>query len=136
MVEPIHQSMFYRDGRGPELQRVYWGLRGVRLDAIEYYNPDDVYDEVSLKHVRFEGFQVAMITPEEVIEYSELGPRLASTGPAAMFDLGKSEWLRSFSPRHLSACHHFQLMFYDDLLDIICERVSCHCGRYARESAG
>jgi len=136
MVEPINQEMFYADGRGPELQQLHWGLRGVRLEAIEYYNPDDVYDEASLKHLRFEGFQVVMITPEEVIEYRELGPRLASSRPAAMFDLGRSEWLRSFSQLHLAACRHFQLMFYDDLFDVICERVTCHRGRYAREGAG
>ena len=77
-----------------------------------------------------------MITPEEVIEYRELGPRLARARPAAMFDLGKSEWLLSFSQRHLSSCHHFQLMFYDELFDIICERVSCHRGGFTIGSAG
>jgi len=136
MAEPILTDLFYADGRGPELQRLCWGIRGVQLQAIEYFNPDDVYDDASLKHVRFDGCQVVMITPEEVIEYRELGPRLARMRPAAMFDLGKSDWLRSFSQRHVSSCRHFQLMFYDELFDIICERVSCHRGGFAKESAG
>lgn len=87
-MKPINADMFYSDGRGPELHQVCWGLRAAQLRAIEYYNPDD--DEASLKHVVFNGLQVVLITPEEVVDYSELGPRLAAARPAAMFDLGKS----------------------------------------------
>ena len=77
-----------------------------------------------------------MITLEEVVECRELGPRLARTRPAAMFDLGKSDWLRSFSQRLLSSCRHFQLMLHDELFDIICEQVSCRRGGFTSESAG
>src|SRR5216684_8713301 len=114
-MEPIHADSFYSEGRGPELQRVRWSQRGTQLRAIEYYNPDDVHDAASLRHLRFDGFQVVLITPEEVVDYTELGSRLAATRPAAMLDLGRSAWVETFSPRHLSACRHFQLMFYDQL---------------------
>jgi hypothetical protein len=130
MDKAINIDNFYHDGRGPELQRVHWGLRGTQLQAIEYYNPDDVYDDVSLKHVRFHGFQAVQVTPEEVIDYGELGQRFNRDRPAAMYDLGKSLWLKSFNPHHLSACSHFQLLFYDELFDIICESVTCHNGAY------
>lgn len=136
MTEPIHIDLFYTNGRGPELQRSYWGTRGQQLQAIGYFNPDDVHDEASLKHVRFDGLQVVMITPEEVIDYRKLEPHLTHIQSAAMFDLGKSEWLKSFSQHHLSSCHHFQLLFYDELFDIICERVSCHLGGFKSESTG
>ena len=60
-----------------------------------------------------------MFTPEEVIGSTM---HLHPDGPAAL-DLGRSDWLRSFNPQHLDACRHFQLLFYDELLDIICERL-------------
>lgn len=133
-AEAIHTDKFYADGRGPELQKVHWGMRGAQLQAIEYFNPDDVYEESSLKHIRFEGLQVVMTTPEEVINYDSLAPQLTQNRSAAMFNLGKSSWLESFSQRHLSSCSHFQLMFYDELFDIICERVTCHNGAFTGDS--
>lgn len=135
MAEPINSDLFYHDGRGPELQRTHWSTLGAQLQAIEYFNPDDVYDEASIKHVRFAGLQVVMITPEEVIDYGNLASDLEQSR-AAMLDLGKSVWLQSFSQRHLSSCRHFQLMFYDQLFDIICERVTCHLGRFTVDSNG
>jgi hypothetical protein len=133
MAKPIHIDLLYHDGRGPELQRTHWSTRGAQLQTIEYFNPDDVFDEASIKHVRFDGLQVVMITPEEVIDYGRLASHLEQSR-AAMFDLGKTMWLQSFSQRHLSSCRHFQLMFYDQLFDIICERVPCHRGRFASVS--
>jgi hypothetical protein len=134
-MRPINQDMFYADGRGPELQRVCWGLRGTQLRAIEYYNADDDPAR-ALKHVLFDGFQVVLIIPEEVVNYTELGPRMAAARPAAMFDLGHTDWLNSFSGRHLSSCRHFLLMFYDELFDVICEQVTCHRGPFFESETG
>ena len=53
-----------------------------------------------------------MFTPEEVI---------GQPGDGGATDLGRSEWLQSFTQRHLGACRHFRLLFYDELLDVICE---------------
>ena len=53
-----------------------------------------------------------MFTPEEVI---------GDPGDGGAVDLGRSEWLSTFAPQHLASCRHFQLLFYDELLDIICE---------------
>ncbi|HRF79012.1 MAG TPA: hypothetical protein PL070_02890 [Flavobacteriales bacterium] len=133
MAELINSDLFYAEGRGPELQRLCWSKRGGQLQAIEYFNPDDVFDEASLKHVRFERVQVVMITPEDVIGLDQL-KSLADSGSASMLDLGKSPWLLSFSQQHLSSCHHFQLLFYDELIDIICERVTCHAGKFTSET--
>jgi hypothetical protein len=135
MTNAINVNDFCSDGRGPVLRRVCWGFDGTVLRAIEYLNADDFGDE-SLRHVRFAGMQVVQITPEEVIDYTELGPRLARSRPAAMFELGRSPWLESFSQRHLSQCRHFQLMFYDELIDVICEGVTCHTGPFREEVAG
>jgi hypothetical protein len=54
-MKAIHADSFYSEGRGPELQRVRWSRRGTQLRAIEYYNPDDIHDDASLKHLRFDG---------------------------------------------------------------------------------
>ena len=108
-----------------------WGGRGASvLKAIEYFNPDDVYEPSNLKHVRLIGVQVVMTTPEEVIGLGQLGDTVAMSRPASMFDLGRSPWLASFAPRHLGECRHFQLLFYDELVDVICEKVECVDGPY------
>ena len=136
MENAINVNDFYSDGRGPVLRRVCWRPDGTVLRAIEYFNADDVFGDESLRHVRFVGMQVVQITPEEVIDYSALGSRLANCRPAAMFDLGRSPWLKSFSQRHLAKCRHFQLMFYDELFDVICESVTCNTGPFLEEVAG
>ena len=95
------------DGRGPDLQRAIWDARGTRLLAIDYTEADG-----TPRHVRFGEPQVVMFTPEEVVGDPSDGGAL---------DLGRSQWLQSFAPQHLARCRHFQLLFYDELLDIICE---------------
>lgn len=121
MAKPLHQDLFQHDGRGPELVRVYWARRGTLIEAIDYYNHADNYTQENLKHVRFIGPHVVMITPEEVIGTEQLTDIITTSRPAAMFDLGPTEWLRSFGQSHLTQCSHFQLLFYDELFDVICE---------------
>jgi hypothetical protein len=131
-MRPIHKEDFYHDGRGPELIRAIWSRRGTSLEALEYYNPEDPYDEGHLRHVKIVNPQVVMVTPEEVINYATFQP-----GPhegAAAFDCGKSEWLQSFSPRHLAICRHYRLMFYDELYDIIAEGLEFRSGSYEEEA--
>ncbi len=118
MSESIAADVFYSDGRGPELKRALWDARGTALVAIDYTDPDGV-----LRHVRFHGPQVAMFTPEEVVGCARQAGAFESNRPTAAIDLGQSDWLRTFDPRHLNRCRHFQLLFYDELLDIICERL-------------
>jgi len=50
---------------------------------------------------------------------------------AAVHDLGRTSWLESFKQQHLGGCSHFQVMFYDEVFDIICEGVEAGLGRYA-----
>lgn len=119
---PIHVEAFWDDGRGPELLRLHWDSSGTVLRGADYHNPD-WGSTTPVRRVRFIRAQVAMITPEEVIDYAALGPLLAAHRPAAMFDLGRSPWLESFAPRHLAECHHFRLVFYDQLVDVIAEGV-------------
>jgi hypothetical protein len=127
MPRPIALADFYAAGRGPELERVHWGARGQHLQAIDYYNPDDAH----LRHVSFHGFQVVAITPEEVIGYRGLRTAFSTHAPAAAIDCGQSPWFRSFAQGHLGRCSHFQLLFYDELFDVICERLTFSPGSYS-----
>ena len=101
-IGPVFLDDFYSDGRGPVLQRVHWALDGQLLRAIDFVNPD----EDTVKHVRFEGMQVFMFTPEEVINYLTLSPVWEQDRKAGVICLGRSRWLESFSPRHLEDCAH------------------------------
>ena len=116
MSNRIADDKFHFDGRGPELQRAIWDERGTTLLAIDYSDVDG-----SLRHVRFHSPQVVMFTPEEVI---------GLPGDGGATDLGRSEWLQSFSPQHLTSCRHFRLLFYDELLDIICESLEFADGAF------
>src|SRR5262245_47529696 len=121
-MTPIYRDEFFHDGRGPAIQSVHWGFNGTILQAIDYLNP--TASELSaVKHVLILKPQVVMITPEEVINYSQHGKGLSVHKPAAMFDLGRTDWLQSFAPRHLDRYRHFQMFFYDELFDIIVEDV-------------
>jgi hypothetical protein len=107
---------------------VIWSHKGIRLQALEYYNPEDTYDDAHIRHVRIIKSQVIMCTPEEVINYATFKP--GPHGGAAAFDCGKSEWLKSFSQLHLTKSSHYQLMFYDKLYDIIADGLDFRKGRY------
>ena len=130
-MTPIHIESFYSDGRGPELVALRWGFSGRVLEAAEFMLPDAATSE-DLRHVRFVRPQVVMRTPEEVIDYRRISPYFVKHRPAAMFDLGKSDWLRSFSQRHLEKCSHYQLYFYDELIDVVAEGVVFGKGRYQK----
>jgi hypothetical protein len=129
MIHPIYIEFFYSDGRGPELARFCWGYRNDLLEAAEFMLPDAVSGD-DLRFVRFLRPQVVMITPEEVINYANMSSYLIKYRPAAMFDLGKSDWFKSFSQRHLQKCSHYQLLFYDQLLDVIAEGVEFGKGKF------
>jgi hypothetical protein len=64
-----------------------------------------------------------------VIDYARVGSDLTRHRPAAMFDLGRSEWLRSCAPQHLERCRHYQL-FYDELFDVIAEGLECRASAF------
>ena len=129
-MQPIHTDEFFHDGRGPEIHYIHWAQNGALLQAIDYFNPHAVHESSALKHVLIVKPQIVMITPEEAINYSRDGQGMISYKPAAMFDLGRTDWFQSFAQRHLGHCRHFQMFFYDELLDIIAEDIRCHAGGF------
>lgn len=119
--QPILRESFYHEGRGPELQKIHYVENKV-LKAIDYFNPDDEFTSENLKHLYFIKAQVFMFTPHEVYNYG-LGIKWSDYNFAAILCLGKSRWLETFAPTHLEKCLHYQIMFYDDFLDVICEGI-------------
>jgi hypothetical protein len=122
---PILLNQFYHDGRGPELQRVVWKFRGNILSGFEYYNPDDIYDEQNIKHLVLEKVEVYRMCGEEV------HPRIYANGKtqAAIFKIEESEWKKKFNQSHLKDCDHYQIMFYDEVYDIICKSIKAGKGK-------
>lgn len=125
-IQPILENVFYHDGRGPELQKVIWKQNGVILAGFEYYNPDNKYDSINLKYLKLENVQVFSMASEEV--HASI---LASGDTnAAIFKVLNSTWKKEYHPTHLKKCSHYQIMFYDEIYDVICEAISSGNGPY------
>lgn len=71
-----------------------------------------------------------MFTPEEVYNYQTTLINWGLYNKAAIVTLGKSDWVKSFAPGHLEKCQHYQIMFYDEYLDVICENIMVNSGAY------
>ena len=115
----ILDTHFYHDGRGPELQRVIWRNNGITLIGFEFYNPDDIYEEKNIKNIELVKVEAFALASEEV------HGNIMATGDslAAIYEVLDYDWIKSFQPRHLSKCKHFQIMFYDEIYDVICEDI-------------
>ncbi len=123
--KPILENEFYHDGRGPALQAVVWRMNGVLLKGFEYFNPDDKYCEANLKNISLQGVQVFSMATDEVHS------NILATGDskAAIIEVKKSAWLKSYYETHLTKCKHYQIMFYDEIYDIICEKIVAGTGK-------
>lgn len=117
MVAKLHEGRFVFDGRGPELMRIWWSDDGSQIEAIDYENPNGR----PIAHVTFRGAQTVMITPDEVADHSHSG---------GLLDFGRSPWMNGFNPHHLTKCRHYRLVFYDQVIDVLCEDVAVNEGRY------
>jgi len=118
-ARPILEQFFYRNGRGPELQRAVWSAAGITLLGFEYFNLDDVYQPESLKHLKLAGVEAYSMAGEEV----HRNPCVVPGNRAAIWLLEESTWLSQFQQRHLVGCCHYQIMFYDEIYDIICKEI-------------
>lgn len=110
-------------GRGPDLIRAHFnGPRNELLVAADFD---------SEMHLEFHGTQVFMFVPDEVEGFSD-APTDWNYEASCLETvcLGKSNWLKSFAPTHLKSCDHYRLRFYDDILHVICERITIHNGYF------
>ena len=128
-INPILRESFYHEGRGPELQQVHYVGNGTILKAVDYFNPDDEFVPDKMKHLLFRKPQIFMFTPEEAYNNGS-NIQWHKYNNAAIVCLEKSKWLESFSPRPLDKCSHYQAMFYDQYLDVICEGIEAKPGSF------
>lgn len=129
----VYQEEFFHDGRGPTLIAVHLAPRSAHLTAIDYRVPDSADSPAQIQHLLFTHAQTFMFTPEEVENYASDIINWADTKNGALVSLGRSPWLESFSPLHLSKCEHFHAMFYDEFLDVLCEAITIKDGAYVHE---
>ena len=47
---------------------------------------------------------------------------------AAIFEVMDSQWLASLNQAHLAECKHYQVMFYDEIFDLICRGIKSGLG--------
>lgn len=116
---PILEKNFYHDGRGPALQRVVFSDDGRTLVGFEYFNPDDTYEAEYLKHLRLIDVEAYSMAGEEVH-----GDIIASSeNKAAIWMIEDSTWLPLLQKRYLAGCSHYQIMFYDEIFDVVCKEI-------------
>lgn len=123
-LEAVLEADFYHDGRGPELQNVVWGLKGSSLLGFEYFNPDDEYTKINLKHLSLAGVEAYSMSSEEL--HGDI--KAISGSKAAIFEVKNSSWVASLNQTHVSGCKHFQIMFYDEIFDVICTEIKFGAG--------
>jgi len=124
-IATLLENEFHNDGRGPELQRVIWAFDGKILQGFDYYNPEDTYEEESIKHLELVGVEAYSMAVEEV------HGNILSTGEskASIFRIEGSPWLKQYNPAHLDECSHYQIIFYDEIYDVICKEIKAGNGR-------
>jgi hypothetical protein len=125
------ETEFQHDGRGPELLRVVWVYEGKILQGFEYYNPEDTCDEESIKHLELVGVEAYSMAVEEVHD------NVLATGEskASIFRIESSPWLKQYNSAHLDECSHYQIIFYDEIYDVICKEIKAGSGRLSNGEA-
>ena len=128
---PVLEAEFHHDGRGPELQKVVWDYRGQILRGFEYFNPEDEYSGENLLHLALDKVEAYSMASEEVHKH------IAANGEskAAIFRIVGSPWKASFQQRHVQDFEHFQMMFYDEIFDVICRGITPGSGPLNKSKA-
>jgi hypothetical protein len=138
-VSPYETESFGFDGRGPELKRYIHDFDRIAADTFtdralppgEVTGAEYCWSERSGSHwVIFEGLQVIQTVPEEVCSYWFLDHLPPGCRHLGILEIGDSEWRASFNQRHSAKCTHFILLFYDEILEIICERLVFGVGEF------
>jgi len=137
---PYPHELFGFDGRGPEIHRFVHDrdalTHGTFTDrrplpgsiiGIEYF----WFEHPDLAWVIFKKMQVIQIVPEEVCSYWYSSHITEQKKGVGIYIVEDSQWLRSFSQRHLASCRHFILEFYDDIIEVIAEDLVFGRGKFS-----
>jgi hypothetical protein len=119
------EKEFQYDGKGPELDRVIRSHGGVILKGFEYYNPGKASKEDNIKHLKLIGVEAFSMAIEDVH-----GNILANeSSPAAIFKVEDSAWAQQFDFTNLDNCNHYQIVFYNEIYDVLCTEIKSGEGR-------
>jgi hypothetical protein len=129
-VLPYTSEFFGFDGRGPEIHRFIHDRDALKQGAFPERRPPPGgvigveyfwFEHPDMAWVIFKKRQVVQVVPEEVCSYWFTSHVTEQKKGVGIYTVEDSAWLRSFSQHHLSACRHFILMFYDDIIEVIAE---------------
>ena len=123
-ITALLESKFHHDGRGPELRRVVWAYDGKILQGFEYHNPEDVYAEGSIKHLELDGVESYSMAVVEV----RCQTMATGESKAAIYKIEGSPWMKQYDPECIKGCSHNQVIFYDEVYDVICKAVKAGYG--------
>lgn len=124
ILSPL-ESRFHNNGHGPELQRAVWAYDGKILQGFEYYNPEDPYTEESIKHLELIGVEAYSMAVEEVHGNIQVN----GESRASIVKIENSSWLKQYNPACIDGCCHYQIIFYDEVYDVICREIKAGDGR-------
>jgi tetratricopeptide (TPR) repeat protein len=133
-IESVLTPYFYFDGRGcslarwiydtelllPDSQSGFAPLDG-SIEGAQYFSQTD--DGENESWIIFHGLQVIQIVPEEVHSYWHLNLIEENHESSGVWEVKESEWIKTFSPRHLGNHKHFIIEFYDELIELICREL-------------
>ena len=64
------------------------------------------------------------------------GNILATGGSkVSIFRIESSPWLKQYNSAHLEECSHYQIIFYDEIYDVICKEIKAGNGRLSNGEA-
>lgn len=132
-VQPISTPHFGYDGRGPSLMRWIHDRERVLpgTDKGRKKLPGHITGaEHTEGWVVFQGLQVLQTVPEEVHSdwFFELLP--SGTKHTGVYEVIGSAWKASFNQQHLADQRHFILVFYDDLVEVLCSSLVFGSGTF------
>lgn len=118
----IITSRSFLIGSGPQLEKVRWDDSGKNLIGFEYTIPDD--------YIR------RFITLEKVMVFCNSSKEVhgnilfSNSTKAGIIKIVNSEWKKSFNQSRLADSNHFQIIFNDDIYDLICMNLSIKESNY------
>lgn len=130
-IYTLLESMFHHDGRGPELQRVVWAYDGKILQGFEYYNPEDAYEEENIKYLELDGVEAYSMAVVEARSHT----LATAESRAAIFKIESSPWMKQYDPDCIEGCSHYQVIFYDEVYDVICKAIKSGNGRLLKDGS-
>lgn len=123
-AKAFQTSYFEKSVRGPKLER--WLFQSDLVLPLPQHLPtprasgDIIGVQCFHAWVIFDGMQVFQMVPEEVHSKWHWHYREQEDMVSTIWEIEDSEWMASFSQRHLKNHKHYLLTFLDELVEVVC----------------